>query len=153
MIENRGMRRGFCALLVLVVQWPFSALAESAPWRRIDLPAAVDLREEPRAAPDGWRVSVDGRPHVLASVTFFDGRPEDQASLVFDGEVKRKDKVTRTWRFDSGWKSGVWMQLGYASTAILLARQLPQGTTECRVEFDRSVTVDGFEQIKSIECR
>jgi hypothetical protein len=147
------MRQKLSVLFALVALWSSSAGAESLQWRRLDLPAAIDVREDARSSPDGWRVAVGNRQHVLASITFFDGRPEDMASLVFDREVKRKDKVTRTWQFDAGWKEGVWMQLGYASTAIMLERQLPKGSAECRVEFDHSITVAGFEQIKSLECR
>ena len=120
------------------------------------MPPAVAVREEIRATPEGWRAAEDDRRHILASATFFDGPPQGMASLVYDREVKRKDskdKVIRIWRFDAGWKNGAWLQLGYAGTAVVLARRLPQGTTECRVEYDRGVTVEGYEQIASIECR
>lgn len=133
-------------------QWSSPAVAQASQWRRIELPPAVAVREEIRATPEGWQAAEDNRQRILASATFFDGRPQDMASLVYDREVKRKEKVTRIWRFDAGWKNGVWLQLGYAGTAVVLARQLPHGTTACRVEYDRSVTVEGYEQIQSIEC-
>lgn len=127
--------------------------AEKAAWQRQDAPNEIATQEEVRAAPAGWRVGKDGRPHILASATFFDGPPEEQASLAYDQQLKRKDGLIRIWRFDAGSKAGTWLQLGYAATAVTLARRLPPGTVECRIEFDRTVTVDGFEQIKSIDCR
>lgn len=140
------------AVCVAIAQSP-AATAASSQWRQLELPAAVEVREDLRGAPDGWRSSVDDRPHILASITFFDGRPEDKASLVYDAEVKRKGTVVRSWRFYSDWKNGAWVQLGYAGTAVMLAKQLPKDTVECRVEFDRNVSVDGYERIRSVECR
>lgn len=139
--------------ILICIATQCSAVAATEQWRRLDLPASVAVDEDLRSVPDGWRTVKDDRPHVLASVTFFDGRPEDLASLVYDREAKRKDRITRTWRFDPGWQNGAWLQLGYSATSVTLARRLPSGAAECRVEFDRTTTVDGFEQIKSIECR
>jgi hypothetical protein len=127
--------------------------AEPASWRRLEVPATVSVREDVATVPAGWRAMSDDRPHVLACATFFDGPPEKQGSLVFEHESKRKDRIVRTWHFYPDGKSSAWLQLCYSATTVVLARPLPLGTMECRVEFDKAMTVDGYEQIKSIECK
>jgi len=129
------------------------AAAEPASWKRLEVPATLAVREDVTTVPAGWRTLLDDRPHVLACATFFDGAPEKQASLVFEHETRRKDKIVRTWHFYTDWKDGAWLQVCYSGTAATLVRRLPQGTTECRIEFDKTTTVDGYEQINAIECR
>lgn len=138
----------FCAAACCTV-----GAAEKANWQRIDVPNEIAPQEELRAAPSGWRMARDERPHLLVSATFFDGPPEEQASLAFDRQLKRKDGIARFWRFDAGTKGGTWLQLGYAASAVTLARRLPPGTAECRIEFDPGVSLDGHPQIKAIDCR
>lgn len=48
---------------------------------------------------------------------------------------------------------GAWLTFSYASTSIVLARPLPEGTTEVRVLYDTSVTICGMNEIVRVEYR
>ena len=53
-----------------------------------ECPAAVAVHEGLAKAIPGWTTMLDDSAHQLAAVTFYDGPPEEKASLVYDRIVK-----------------------------------------------------------------
>ncbi len=124
-------------------------------WKTLVLPAAIDTKQEIKLTPPGWVALTDGGPHYVSGITVYDGRPETKASLVPDSEEKQKAKkrLVLKWHLTPSTTEGIWLTVSYSATSILIARQLPQGTTELRVAHDTSVTVDGLNEIVSVEYR
>ena len=90
-------------------------------------------------------------PNRLAAVTFFDGPPEEKASLVNDSERRAQGKQIATWRF--GVKSHIWISCGYSGTNIVLSRALGDGTKQCMVTYNPRQSIAGLPVIEKIDCK
>ena len=112
------------------------------------------FRVEQRAeAPPGWSTVVDGRPRALSMVTFFDGPPDQLASLKYDEEVTRDDHWIATWSFLPN-PRGYWISCAYDGAAVSLIRELPASVTRCQVTYERLVRfASGVPVVKRIDCR
>ena len=106
-----------------------------------------------KAAPEGWTVAYDKSPTVLAGITFYDGPPEDMASLMYDKQATAGRKWKATWMFDPDAPKGIWVEFHYSGTMALLRKQLPVGITAAEVTFDRDLHIDGYEKIETIKIR
>jgi hypothetical protein len=62
----------------------------------IQCPPVVEVRQQMAAPVAGWFVAMDDLPHRLAGITFFDGKPEEKASLAPDSESKAAGKSVST---------------------------------------------------------
>lgn len=100
---------------------------------------------------EGWTASTSDLPIRLAGVTFYDGPPEQKASLVYDGTMTRNERRIAIWRFAS--QSEIWLACSYAATNIVLSRPMPKGTSTCRVTYISNQTVAGLPAIEKIECQ
>src|SRR5271167_4016216 len=74
----------------------------------VQCPPVVEVRQQIAAPVAGWSVAMDDLPHSLAGITFFDGKPEEKASLAPDSETKAAGKSISTWSFESGGRP-VWV--------------------------------------------
>jgi hypothetical protein len=115
-------------------------------------PAQVDVRQQINVLPPGWSVVLDDLPHRLAGITFFDGKPEDKASLAPDNETKANGKSISTWIF-SGGNRPVWVACRYAGTAVTLARELPKLIQACSLTYNLRQTLGGLPVIEKIDCK
>jgi hypothetical protein len=133
----------------------FSVVLTAVAWAaEVRCPASLSVDQKAAAAPAGWTVGYDkDRPSIVAGITFFDGPPDEQASLVYDSTVPGKAKWTAVWTFDPAPPKGIFLTCRYAGTTATLSRRLPAGTRECRVVFNKAVKVDGFDQVESIACK
>jgi hypothetical protein len=105
------------------------------------------------AAAGEWQVRDSGEKPELEHVTIFSGPPEEQASLKYDRELKRKSEVVQIWNLPPR-KDGYWLACGYTNTSQELYRKLPDMTTICEAIFDRSVSFpDGSPVVRRIRCR
>jgi len=91
-------------------------------------------------------------PNLLASVTLFDGPPQELASLVPD-ETKVKGRVLASWQLTPNPGRQYWLACGYSGTRITLARALPKDLRTCSVTYDPAVTLDGLPSIERIACK
>jgi hypothetical protein len=132
---------------------PQEGRAQAAPWKPFAVPPSIAVQQNLQATPEGWSAGLLDRPHVLACITFYDGRPEAMASLVYDQESGAGPKRTFTWRFQPTTPDGIWIECRYAGTRVVLRKRLPEGVRECAVTTNRVVTVDGCEEIERIEVR
>jgi len=86
-------------------------------------------------------------------VTFFDGPPDDQASLVYDDFAKEKDSSIATWQLPRN-PRGYWIKCSYSNTTLELARSLPEATASCQVTYSRAATSgQGLPLIERIACQ
>ena len=114
-------------------------------------PKSISVKEIIDKAPDGWTVAQDKQAkNVLAAITFYDGPPEQEASLVYDKWIKHNSSAEGIWQFDPS--SSIWISCRYASTSIVLQKQLPAKTSECTVTYDPKTTIDGDPEIQKIAC-
>lgn len=115
-------------------------------------PPEIRVEETAVAPGTGWTLRHADLPRRLAGVTFYDGPPEEKASLVYDGSREDGKVLIADWTFASN-PRGFWIECGYDRTALLLARRLPDTVRRCTVRYARSVQVSGLPQILSIDCK
>jgi hypothetical protein len=91
-------------------------------------------------------------PHELAGLTFFEGKPEDKASLAPDKQAAINGKTVASWVFASGGRS-LWVACQYARTNVVLTRELPRNTRTCSITYTASVTIAGLPVIEKVDCK
>jgi hypothetical protein len=140
---------------LILLSVPHVALSAQNDWKVFLLPPTIETKQEVKTIPAGWVTLLEAVPNQVAGITVFDGRPEQKASLVPDNEEKQKaeNRLAVTWRLAPLSSEGAWLTLSYASTSVVLARPLPEGTTELRVFYDTSVTICGKNEIVRVEYR
>ncbi len=111
-------------------------------------PAALSTVQSAPDAPPAFTVQSTTEPSSFRNVTFFDGPPAEQASIAPESD----DGVRSTWTFDPAAPKGIWVACGYQGTQITLQQQLDRGVRKCVVAFDRNVLIDGYPQIRDIDC-
>jgi hypothetical protein len=116
-------------------------------------PDIVDVRQQLTTSVDGWKPILDDTPHRLAGITFYDGPPEEKASLVNDQTTQAAGKETATWHFSSRADRPIWIACGYAGTAVVLTRMLPPNTNTCSVTYNPRQRIAGLPMIEKIVCK
>src|SRR5450755_2942145 len=96
----------------------------------------------------GWTPRVDDTPIRLAGVTFFDGPPEQQASLVYQRETNSKGNRSATWSFDATSNRLIWITCSYSGTNIVLSQPLPKATSQCLVMYNMRQRIAGLPLIE-----
>ncbi|HLJ90501.1 MAG TPA: STY0301 family protein [Candidatus Angelobacter sp.] len=125
------------------------ALSASGFAQNLYCPATISVNQQMEQVPAGWKASNENMPHRLAYITFYDGPPEQRASLTSDSA--NKSGTMETWRFQTN-SEGTWIACSYASTDVVLAQSLPEGTSECSISYNARVFIDGHREIKSVSC-
>ena len=64
----------------------------------------------------------DDAPHQLAGLTFYDGPPQEKASLVYDNITKAAGKQVAKWTFAPQQQRAIWIACSYSGTSILLTK-------------------------------
>ena len=100
---------------------PFVAIADdTGPF----CPAQISTAQRIAAPVQGYATVVTKTQHFWDQITFFDGRPEEMASLKYDTEVEKPDRgYVLTWNFDRS--SEYWVECRYHATSIALWKKLP----------------------------
>lgn len=99
----------------------------------------------------GWSTGSDGAPHHLAGLTFFEGKPEERASLAPDKQTVATGKTVASWTF--GANSSTWVACRYAATDVLLTRELPKTIRTCSIVYSTRDTIAGMPVIEKVECK
>jgi hypothetical protein len=131
------------ALLLLAASIPLAAETSSCP-------DSVTVKQSLDKPPDGWSPSQDNSPNTLAAITFFNGPPDQQSSLVYDKWTRRNGLAYADWNFPKS--TAIWLTCRYSATTVALSKQLPSDTTQCTVTYDPKVQVAGSPSIKKIDC-
>ena len=114
-------------------------------------PKTISSKQTLDSVPSGWTATAHKAEQALAGITFFDGPPEQEASLVYDSYTKGKTADRAIWHFDRS--SHIWVSCSYQGSTIVLSKALPASTTECRVTYSSRVHVDGYPEIKEVVCK
>jgi len=89
----------------------------------------------------------------LAGITFYDGPPSEQASLVYDQIKHGKSQDVASWTFSPQKDRPIWLTCSYAGTVVELSRSLPPQIKTCTVTYDPQEHIAGLPAIKKIDCR
>ncbi len=116
-------------------------------------PDTVDVHQQLTASVAGWKAILDDTPHRLATITFYDGPPEEKASLVNEKSTRLPGKETAEWHFAPQTNRQIWVACGYAGTAIVLAKSLPPNTRTCSVTYNTQQLIAGMPVIDKVVCR
>jgi hypothetical protein len=104
------------------------------------------------AQPPGWTVVPETTPHQLAGITFFEGKPEDKASLAPDKEIRVSGKSVASWTFGASERS-TWVTCRYAATDVVLKRELPKAIKTCSITYEANETIAGLPVIEKVDCK
>jgi len=131
----------------------FSLRLSAGEPQKVGCPDQVQVVDAQLAKPiEGWNTTLDTTPHRLTSVTFFDGTPEEQASLVPDRESHTRTSKTAVWLLKGKPERAYWLGCYYSGTSLILSRALPSGLTECTITYSSSEKIEGRAAIKTISC-
>ena len=119
----------------------------------VSCPETIAVKQKLAQPVSGWTDGTNELPNRHASVTFYDGPPEQKASLVNQGETHSKGKDYATWNFGSDLGNRIWIACGYAGTNVVLSRPLAKGVSQCTVTYNPRQNVAGLPLIERIVCK
>ena len=139
--------------LTLCVTYVALLCASSFGSEPANCPDSVDVNQQLTAPVSGWTTMIDDSPPRLANITFYDGPPQQRASLIYDQRIRIAGKETATWHFLPRADRQIWVGCSYAGTAVVLTKALPPSTSMCAVTYDPRRTVAGLPAIEKIVCK
>jgi hypothetical protein len=86
-------------------------------------------------------------------VTFFDGKPEEQASLVYDELTTNKDGSRALWRLTPHAPRGYYLVCIYEKTSKTITRQLSPKLSECVVDYGKPAAQSKLPTVRSVRCK
>lgn len=116
-------------------------------------PATVNVHEQLTAPVAGWSATNDDAPHQLAGLTFYDGPPQEKASLVYDDITRAAGKQIAKWTFAPQRQRAIWIACSYSGTSVVLAKAMPATVSSCVVTYDARQQVAGLPVIEKIACK
>lgn len=140
------MRILLCLVVLAVASWTIFA-ADA-----VRCPPTIEVKQRLVSQTPGWSAASEEMLHQLAGLTFFDGKPEEKASLAPDREAKINGKTVATWTFNSGDRA-IWVSCRYASTDVVLSRELPKTVRACAITYSTGVTIAGLPVIEKVDCK
>jgi len=116
-------------------------------------PKSISVKQKITSLPSSWEAFPEILPYQLKSVSFFEGHPKNRVALVNDNSeiVDGKNEIA-TWNFISSTK-GYWVECIYDQTSIALTKRLAEIVSQCRVIYERNVTISGVQLIREIACK
>jgi hypothetical protein len=137
---------------VLLLGAACSALAAAAD--DTQCPASLAVEQTLSQPPATWTVAHAPGQCRLASITFYDGPPQDMASLVYDKRTTHATTWEAIWHFAPHAQGGYWVSCTYEHTDITLTKQLPAGVTQCVVSYEKDTALaNGLPVIKAMRCQ
>ncbi|HEV2977029.1 MAG TPA: STY0301 family protein [Casimicrobiaceae bacterium] len=116
-------------------------------------PDTVSVTQTGTSPAPEWSLSYSRAPSELEMVTFYNGPPKEEASLVYNDFVRGKDSSTATWKFPKDLR-GYWVKCSYRGTSLELSKALPPTVSSCRVSYERqAASPSGLPAIKRIACQ
>lgn len=148
--RSNGDRRSLMRRILIVAG--FASLVSGEAAATPQCPSEVEVAQQLTVSLPDWTVLRDPVPHRLNRLAFFDGPPEEQASLTPDVSRKVKDRTVSTWRFGAASDRRIWITCGYAGTSVWLVRELQPGTRRCSVTYYSRVRFAGRPSIEKLDC-
>jgi len=140
------MRFFFCFVVLTI-----AALAVSAA-DVVRCPSKIEVKQRLAVPVPGWSVISEELPQQLAGLTFFDGKPEEKASLVPDKQAKVNGKTVASWTFGVSGRP-IWVACRYSSTDVVLTRELPKNIRTCTITYSATETMAGLPVIEKVDCK
>jgi len=122
-------------------------------WRSIKVPAKIEVSQVLSECPNGWQQYLPSVSHLFIDVMVYDGNPDKRALLAPDSETynKQTKKGTSFYKLHPVMKDGIWISCSYYLTKVQVCMKLPEGTSELRVYFDK--TIPNNTKIYQVEYR
>jgi hypothetical protein len=130
------------------ILFPLLAFAFAA----ADCPAKIEVKQTLAEQIPGWSVGSDKTAHLLSGMTFFDGKPEEMASLVPDSQSVTGGRNVAVWTFGATGRP-VWVTCHYAGTGVVLQRELARNTHSCSLTYSTRETIAGLPVIEKVNCK
>ena len=89
----------------------------------------------------------------LSMVTFFDGKPVEQVSLVYDEIVATKDGSRATWHLAPDSARGYYLVCTYQKSAKPVTQRLAPKLTTCLVDYGKPAGASKLPPVRSIRCK
>jgi len=116
----------------------------------VQCPATIAVNQKITNTPPGWTAGYNGFTNDLASLTVYDGPPEEGASLVYNDEKTLADSVTQTWQLTPN-DCGDSITCRYSNTSAQLAQKILADVTRYEVPFEPNFG-DGCPPIRMAIC-
>jgi hypothetical protein len=120
--------------------------------QNLQCPETIDVRQQLTMSVPGWTSIEDSVPHRLASISFYDGHPEDRVTLVPNTSKKSSERETSIWLFKEPADRRIWVACRYGGATITLVKELPAGTHVCSVVYNLRQRIEGLPIIERISC-
>ena len=144
------MRAAGWVLFLCVVAYSSLALAAE----NVQCPSSLVVEQTLRDPPAAWAVAHTPGQVGLASITFYEGPPQDMASLVYDKRTAHGTTWEATWHFAPQAPDGYWVSCTYERTDITLSKRLPSDVTLCVVSYEKDTALaNGLPVIKAMRCQ
>ena len=148
--DRKNMKSHLVLVTAILVIASSAVSAEDA---AANCPASIDVRQQLTAPVKGWNFMFDDAPHQLAGITFYEGPPQERASLVSDKASKAGGKETDTWYFKPQADRHFFVGCSYAGTSIVLTKELAAKTVSCAVTYSLQMQVAGLPVIEKVICK
>jgi len=89
----------------------------------------------------------------LSMVTFFDGKPEENASLVYDEIKDTKDGARATWLLNPRSEHGYYLVCTYEKPAKPVTQKLSPKLSSCAVVYGKPAGESKLPPVRSIACK
>ncbi len=86
-------------------------------------------------------------------VTFFEGTPEQQASLVYDDLTTTNDGSRALWHLTPHAPQGYSLVCTYENTGKTVTRQLSPKLSECVVDYGKPAKQSQLPPVRSVRCK
>jgi hypothetical protein len=113
----------------------------------IKCPGMIETKQNIVSTPAGFQAIIMNEPTLYwETITFYNGNPNKQASLVPNIQTETK----AIWKFTA--KDEIYMSCGYYRTNIEIFKMLPKTIESCTVIYDQHVHGATGPVPKSIQC-
>ena len=142
-----------CAKMMLLTVGITLGSAGSAFAGDVLCPKSISVKQKITSLPTSWEAFPERLPSQHKSVSFFEGHPKNRVALVTDNsEIADGKNEIATWNFIRSAK-GYWVECMYDQTNIALTKRLAESVSQCRVTYERNVTISGAQLIREIACK
>ena len=129
-----------------------AARAQESGTSRWICPEEISVEQRLTAPLEGWETGRSKGRAALELVTIYDGHPRELASLVPDGQERRRaGRTAAFWKLNPS--KAYWVECAYRRTDVVIFRRLSEKTSRCEVVTDGRRLVNGREPIVDVRCR
>jgi len=117
----------------------------------VECPEKIRPSASLAVTPDGWAAMLDGSgDSYFDGVSVYDGHPKEMVNLAPDNKGQKTNAYV--WTIQPHANRRVWIGCRYRQTALILAKEMPKGTSKCVVTFNTVGKINDDSEIKSIRC-